>query len=292
MVRILVILAAGSGQRFGRMKQIEPLGPNGESIIDYTLYDAIRAGFNKVVLVTNGEILPLLRHKYDMEKIRRHLDMNYRLQEIPANRTKPWGTGHAVLTACREIEHPFAVVNGDDFYGLPVLDMLCQSFDSADSKDTVSYLIGYRLGNTLSEHGKNARGVCDVDNRGFLSAINEITEIFKTKQGIFQRDAGKRMQALSPRTIVSMNCWRFPAGFHVFLEPLYRDFIISYQNDSRMEFYLPEAVNALISGKKIRVKVLTTEQEWFGVTFAADSRRVRTGIKQLIAGGTYPEKLW
>jgi GTP:adenosylcobinamide-phosphate guanylyltransferase len=292
MKPVLVILAAGRSKRFGRLKQIEPLGANGETMIDYTLFDAIRAGFNKAVVVTSKQIAPVLKTRFSRERLKNKIDIGFVIQEVPQNRTKPWGTGQAVLIACKNIKQPLVVVNGDDFYGFAVLKTICQALSSADARSTISYLIGYLLGNTLSEHGENSRGICRVDTEGFLSTIVEQTNIFKTSQGIFRRDGNNRLHALSAQTVVSMNCWGFPARFNTLLEPLYMDFISKHHNDSEIEFFLPDAINKLIVMKKMQVKVLVTEHEWFGITFEEDSRQVKNNLKRLIAHRVYPNTLW
>jgi NDP-sugar pyrophosphorylase family protein len=292
MKPVLIILAAGCSSRFGSWKQVEPLGPKGETLIDYTLYDAIKAGFQKVVLVTNQEIAQMMKRKFNGDHLKEKITVEITVQDLPKKRSKPWGTAHAVLSTCASINQPFAVVNGDDFYGFDSLATIAL-FLSANPPDSFeACLVGYRLGNTLSRHGENARGLCEVNRNGYLSKIVEQTHIVQQPQSIFYRDEQKHLHSLSPATIVSMNCWGFPLSFCALLRPLFTHFITKHRDDAGAEFFLPEAVNELVAEKKVRVKVFVTENKWFGITFKEDLPQVKNSIKRLINKGIYPANLW
>lgn len=293
----LLVLAAGMGSRYGGLKQIEPLGPGGETIIDYSVYDALRAGFGKLVFVIRRDIERPFREIVG-SRFEARLPVEYVFQELetlprgmkpPAARQKPWGTGHAVLMGAQVVREPFAVINGDDFYGRRSFEVLARHLQS-DSPDLA--LVGYTLKNTLSEFGTVARGVCRTSADGYLESIRETTGI-EGKAGTIQyRQADGQTGELTGEEVVSLNTWGFrPAVFELFAEEFER-FLAQHGTDTKAEFYIPSAVNSLIQEGKARLKVLQTPDSWFGVTYREDRPRVVQSIRELVARGEYPEKLW
>jgi len=299
----LVVMAAGVGSRFGGLKQLEPVGPSGEFILDYSIFDALSAGFSRVVFVIGRQMETDFR-----EIVGRHAeraaDVRYVFQDLDAlpagfdraalgatSRLKPWGTGHAILCCRGGVEGPFVAINADDFYGhAPYVDLA--RFLGRDARDEAvgRYgMAGYVLGQTLSEHGTVARGVCDVTAGGELRAIRELLTIERRGPAIGHADDGGAWRELPADTVVSMNMWGFTPGLFAELERLFAEFLTREGGTNpRAEFYIPRAVMALIAGGRARVTVLRTDARWVGVTHRDDLPAVRTSIAELVARGTYP----
>ncbi len=297
----LVVMAAGMGSRYGGLKQIDPIGPSGENILDYSVYDAIASGFDKIIFVIREEIAELFKSKIG-DPISRQIPVAYVMQELtslpngyspPAERTKPWGTAHAVLCAKEEISGPFAAINADDFYGgssFRILhDYLIQATDTGAKGDYC--LVGYQVEKTLSEHGHVSRGVCEVDSGGRLVDIVEHTRIENSAAGICSSE-GESPMILPAGTAVSMNLWGFTASFITNLEQAFREFLDAHGNELKTECYLPSVVNELVQNGKANVTVLPTDEQWFGVTYQADKASAKSGIAKRIEKGHYPNRLW
>jgi len=294
----LLILAAGLGARYGGFKQIDELGKFGETILDYSVYDAYRAGIRKVVFVIR-ENFELEFKKAVIEKLPSDLEAKYVFQElsdIPSGlkyskkREKPWGTGHAVLTASSEIDEPFIVINADDFYG-------ANSYRSAVDfslglKKSHYALIGYKLNRTLSDFGFVSRGICEVDESGYLQSVVERTHIKKENGKIIFEDEDENIHFLTGDEIVSMNMFLFGQDFFEHLEKYFKEFIEKNFDNLKAEFYLPFVVNRLISEKKVKVKVLPTSENWFGLTYKEDKKAAKEKVNRLIQEKKYPGKLW
>ena len=299
----LVVMAAGIGSRYGGVKQIDPVGPNGEIILDYSVYDALRAGFDKFVFVIRRDLEIPFRERFE-RPLERQADVTYVFQEltnlpagfaVPAGRTKPWGTGHAVLSCRDVVSTPFAVINADDYYGPTAFEALGQYLRQARDRDGVCdcCLVGYALRNTLSENGDVARGVCEVTPDGFLTDIHERTRIRKFPDGIRFTENGTDWVTLSPESIVSLNTWGFTLSIMDELEAHFRLFLQKNADDlTRAEYFLPDVVGDLVKAKKARVKVLPTKEKWFGVTYQEDRPIVQAAIRELIRENVYPENLW
>lgn len=298
MKPILVIMAAGMGSRFGGMKQIEPVGPNGEIILDYACYDAIRAGYEKIVFVVKKENEALFREVAG-DRISRHADVYYAHQELalpegytlPEGRVKPLGTGHAVLSATPYLDAPFTVTNADDYYGREAYRVMYQYL--TDTPNGCA-MVGYDLRNTVTENGSVSRGVCDADEKGFLRSVTEKTKIVSGEEGIVSlEDDGKKLP-LSPETVVSMNFWGFSEG----VIPAFRESFVEYiekklpTNPLKAEFYLPTAAQNLIDRGIAQVKVLQSHDAWYGVTYREDRETVKAGLLHMHQMGIYPEKLF
>jgi hypothetical protein len=299
----LVVMAAGIGSRYGGFKQIDPIGPGGEIVLDYSIYDALKAGFGKVVFVIRKDIEIAFREKIG-STVEKRVNTTYIYQElcdvpagfsVPNERKKPWGTAHAVLCCKKSVYTPFAVINADDFYGATAYQGLAQYLRRAqDGKDYYDYcMIGYVLGNTLSEHGHVARGVCEVSPEGFLRGIHERTHIERYPEGVMFTENGVDRVKLAADCTVSMNMWGFTPSMFIELEARFPQFLgENTDNLLKAEYFLPDVVGSLVREKKARVKVLPTGEEWFGVTYPEDRPRVQAAIRHLIDKGKYPEKLW
>lgn len=299
----LVVMAAGLGSRYGGIKQIEPVGPYNATLLDYAVYDALRAGFGKVVFVVNPTIKDAFRARFG-PTIGQHCATVYvtqRVEDMPAgfapspDRQKPWGTGHAVLSCRDEIDGPFAVINADDFYGRAAFETLAGYLAHAQDHDGVyDYsMVGYVLENTITEHGHVSRGVCTVDAAGFLVHIQERTHIERRGASIAYTEDGKTWIDIPAQATVSMNIWGFTPSLLGELERRFPLFLqANAHNLQKAEFFLPNIVGDLVQEKKARVKVLTSEARWFGVTYQEDRRRVQEAIRALIARDVYPERLW
>ena len=295
--RTLLVLAAGKGTRYGGLKQIDPVGPHVETIIDYSIYDALRAGFDKVVFVIRKDIEHAFKHAIGA-RFEGHIAVEYVFQEldrlppgfsVPVGRTRPWGTLHAVLMAANTINEPFAVINADDFYGSEGYRVLVQHLQSG----TVDYaMVGFLLRNTLSDFGSVSRGVCRVDGDGFLKGVVELTNIERDGAHARNTDSSGRITTLSGDEVVSMNMWGFtPHVFGQFREHFQR-FLRSNASAIESESYVPSAVNELVLTGRARVKVLRTNDSWAGVTYREDHPRVVETIRRLIDRGDYPKRLW
>jgi dTDP-glucose pyrophosphorylase len=297
----LLVMAAGIGSRYGGIKQLDRFGPSGEKIIDYTIYDAIRAGFEKIVFVIRHDIEADFRGAVT-DRWEGRIPMEFAFQElesvppgfaVPAGRKKPWGTGHAILAAARLIREPFSVVNADDFYGGSSLKKVFDHLSSIADPDRGDYcLIGYLLRNTLSEHGSVARGICSRDPGGYLSRLVETLGIHREGDRILHPDADGSERPLEGASLVSMNLWGFTTSFFRHLETDFREFLKGPGRDSGAEFYLTTVVDRLIRSGVEKVRVLSTDQQWFGVTYREDRPMVERRIREHVAAGDYPENLW
>lgn len=296
----LLILAAGIGSRYGGLKQLDQVGPQGETIIDYSVYDAIQAGFGKVVFVIRENIEADFRDFFD-KKLKGKIDVEYVFQEIHKipeglsynkERIKPWGTGHAVLMAEEVIKENFAVINADDFYGREAYQTLVNYFNTDNLPQTDYCMVGYELKNTLSENGFVSRGQCKADENNFLFDVVERTHIERKNGQIVFQDENKSLVKLDENTLVSMNFWGFTPSYFPFLKEKFALFIQKNTENSKAEFYIPSVVNELIEEKRARVKVLSSNANWFGVTYKEDKETVVKNIQMLIEKGIYPEKLW
>ncbi len=300
----LIIMAAGIGSRYGGLKQVDPVGPAGEIVIDYSIFDALQAGFNKVVFLIRPELEEVFHTKIG-QKVARRVVIEYVYQELadlppgfkaPAGRQKPWGTGHAVLSCRKAVHTPFAAINADDFYGRSTFKALADYLRQIRAGQLgliECCMAGYRLGNTLSEYGAVARGVCQVSGEGYLSGIRERTHIERECERAVSRENDGEPAYLPLDTSVSMNMWGFTPQIFEALQEQFALFLDKNAgNLSKLEFYLPEAVNALIQQKRARAKVLPTNEKWFGVTYPDDRPAVQAAIRQLIGQGIYPRNLW
>jgi hypothetical protein len=295
----LVILAAGMGSRYGGLKQVDPVGPNGEIVIDYSIYDALQAGFNKLVFVIRRDIEDAFRSTIG-GKFEGKADVHYAFQEldnlpdgfsVPADRAKPWGTGHAVLAAKDIIKEPFAVINADDYYGRCGYQLLHDHFDQ-NSDDDVYALVGFALRNTLSDHGSVARGICSVDEDSYLKSVVERTSITRHGDGaIFEEPDGTK-EILIGDEWVSMNMWGFSAALMPHLEEGFEQFLRERGTELKSEYFLPARIDALIKSHRARVRVLPSSDTWFGVTYQEDRPHVAGSISKLVDQGLYPSPLW
>jgi len=297
----LLILAAGIGSRYGGLKQIDPVGPNGETIIDYSVYDAIRAGFGKLVFVIRHDIELAFKASLG-KKFEEYLPVEYVYQELeilppgfttPPNRKKPWGTGHAVLVAEPAIHEPFAAINADDFYGANSFKILADYLTTARDTQVANYaMVGFVLRNTLSEFGSVARGICQRDSQNFLQHVVELTRIEKDGDRAKYTDDAGQVHPLSGNEVVSMNMWGFSLSIFNHLRRQFVEFLQAHGQEEKSEFFIPTIVNNLITQDQAQVKVLSSKDTWFGVTYQEDRPQVIRGIQHLITQGLYPEKLW
>lgn len=297
----LLVLAAGMGSRYGGLKQLDGLGPSGETIMDYSIFDAIRAGFGKVVFVIRHtfetdfreKILSKYEGKIPVEVVFQELDYLPEGFSVPEGREKPWGTNHALMMAAKAIQEPFAVINADDFYGRESYQVLCDKLKSLSDSTNTYCMVGYRVGNTLSESGSVARGVCEVDDKNFLTGVVERTAIVRNEAGaiVFNDETGKEV-TLQEHTPVSMNMWGFTPDYFVHSESQFVDFLKARQGELKSEFFIPLVVNQLVESKRATVEVLDTPSSWFGVTYAADREGVVAKIQALVDAGEYPNKLF
>ncbi len=293
----LLILAAGMGSRYGGLKQIDPVGPDGQTILDYSIFDAKRAGFGKVIFIIRKDIekdfntvfADRISKTIPVDRVFQELDALPDGYKCPADRTKPWGTGHAVLMAAQKISEPFAVINADDFYGKDAYEKAVE-FLTHDSTETDHAMVAYRLKNTLSEFGSVSRGVCTTDSNGWLESVTEHTKIAREQSGIFNTEADGSKTLLDEDTLVSMNFWCFKPTFFKQLATDFNKFIESNINDPKAEFYIPSAVDKLIKAQQARVKVLANSGQWFGITYKEDKPDVINRIKLLTEAGEYPIK--
>ena len=297
----LVIMAAGIGSRFGKgIKQLAPVGTCGEIIMDYSIHDALEAGFNKVVFIIRKDLEEEFRRVIG-ERIEKITEVEYVFQELddlpegftkPADRTKPWGTGQAVLAAKKVLDEPFIVINADDYYGkeayVKVHDYLVQE-QQKDGKLHIC-MAGFRLGNTLSDNGSVTRGICHIEN-GQLTGVTETHDIFKTGTGAESR-SGEVPKELNVKDLVSMNMWGFTPDYFEYSEEYFKEFLKANMGNLKSEYFIPLMVNKLITEGTARVKVLDTTSKWFGVTYAADRQGVVDKIQALVDAGEYPSKLF
>lgn len=297
----LFVLAAGMGSRYGGLKQLDPLGPNGETIMDYSIYDAIQAGFGKVVFVIRKDFEQEFREKI-LSKYEGHIPVEVVFQSIdslpegytaPADRTKPWGTNHAVMMGSGVINEPFAVINADDFYGRDAFEVMARDLMRPRDRKGDYSMVGFRVGNTMTENGSVSRGVCSTSPDGLLTGVVERTSIAYDKDGriVFNDENGVE-QTLDPSTPVSMNLWGFTPDYFEYSDREFRKFLDKDLNTPKSEFFIPLAVDTLINTGEATVKVLDTDSRWFGVTYAADRPGVVEKFAQLHADGTYPATLF
>ncbi len=293
----LLILAAGIGSRYGGLKQIDPIGPGGETIIDYSIYDAVHAGFNKLVFVIRRDIEKSFKEIIGA-RFEKRVEVQYVFQELdklpagftlPPHRMKPWGTGHAILMGSDVINEPFGVINGDDFYGANSFRVLANHL-RAGGPDYA--MVGFVLRKTLSEFGSVARGVCEVTAAGFLQSVTELTKIEKDRMAARHTDALGKDYPLTGDEIVSMNMWGFTPTIFNHLQGQFTAFLNQHGQEEKAEFYIPSVVNSLISSGQERLKVWRSTDSWFGVTYREDRPRVVGSIGRLIAQKNYPERLW
>jgi dTDP-glucose pyrophosphorylase len=289
------------GSRYGGLKQLDGLGPNGETIMDYSVFDAVRSGFGKVVFVIRQSFEEDFREKI-LKKYENIVPVEIVFQELgtlpegfslPSERVKPWGTNHAVLMGKDVIREPFAVINADDFYGRASYEALSAFLQSVENKKNVYAMVGYHVGNTLSESGSVARGVCAVDAGGFLTSVVERTSILRDTDGkIKYTDENGDAVTIADHTPVSMNMWGFTPEYFQYSEEQFVDFLRNNRDNPKAEFYIPSVVNQLIIAGRAQVKVLDTPSKWFGVTYQNDRASVVAKIRELINQGEYPEKLF
>ncbi len=296
----LFVLAAGMGSRYGGLKQLDSLGPNGETIMDYSIYDAIQSGFGKIVFVIRKDFEQDFRDKI-LSKYEGHVPVEVVFQSTdalpagytcPADRTKPWGTNHAVLMGKDVIKEPFAVINADDFYGRNAFEVIAQELLRPHDKKGDYCMVGFRVGNTMTENGSVARGVCSTEN-GLLTSVVERTAIsYNDKHEIEFTDENGVAQTLEPTTPVSMNLWGFTPDYFEYSEREFVKFLDKDINTPKAEFFIPLVIDTLINSGEATVKVLDTDSRWFGVTYAADRPGVVAKFAELHATGVYPEKLF
>lgn len=295
----LVILAAGMASRYGSMKQIQSFGPSGETIMDYSIYDAIRAGFGKVVFIIREEFAenfkaifePKLKGRIATEYVYQHLHSFTDGRTIPADRTKPWGTAHAVLCCKGKVNEPFAVINADDYYGRDAF-VKAYRFLTTQCNEQTYCIVGYELKNTLSDNGSVSRGVCEVDANNNLTDINERTSIFRGADGKVSYEDASGLHEVSEDSLVSMNFLCYAPGFIGLCEMRFSDFLDKHMNEPKSEFFLPTVTKYFIQSGKGVVKVIPTSAKWFGVTYKEDAPGVQANINALVASGEYPNALW
>jgi dTDP-glucose pyrophosphorylase len=294
----LVVLAAGMGSRYGGLKQLEGLGPNGETILEYSIYDAVQAGFNKVVFIVRDFFLEEFKKKVSY-KYESAIEVEFVCQDVnpalpgidyPWERSKPWGTAQAVLTAQDLIHEPFAVINADDYYGQSSFQTMAAYLRSEVSEEEYS-MVGYVLQNTLSDQGYVNRGVCQMDETGYLSDIVEILKIRLVDSKIYFGE-GDHVQELDGNRVVSMNFWGFHPNLFKFLKDGFNQFVQKNLNNPKAEYYIPSIIDELIKQGKIRLKVLKSDDLWYGVTYKEDAEQVRKAFLDFALKNIYPRPLW
>lgn len=297
----LLVMAAGVGSRYGGLKQLEPVGPDGETVMDYALYDAKRAGITRVVFVIRRDFEAAFREKVG-SKYARWMDVAYAFQELdqlpegfalPQARTKPWGTGHAILAARNEIKSPFIAINADDFYGRRAFEKLAEFLSRPPESTVEPYaMVAFQMANTLSEHGTVARGVCEVGADGLLKAVVEHTGLERAGDEIRESAKEGSLRRFTGREPVSMNFWGFQPSLFDHLQEQFTTFLKDRGQDLKAEFYIPTAVDELIRKGRATVRVLETPDRWFGVTYREDKDAVVARIRELVQAGEYPRSLW
>lgn len=298
---ILLIMAAGLGSRYGGLKQMDPVGPGGELILDYSLFDARRAGFERAVIVIKRENERDFREVLGA-RVGRHMRVDYAYQaladlpdgfSVPEGRTKPWGTGHAVLAARGLVDAPFCAINADDYYGERAFRLCYDHLTSLRDEGDIA-MVGYLLKNTLSETGSVARGVCELNGQGELADLIERTHIISTVDGPLMTEDGRSYTRLSPDTVVSMNMWGFPEGVMRSLSDSFPRFLTRAlaDNPHKAEFFLPTVVDEMLRAGSARVTVHTTPDKWYGVTYREDRPLVQAALKRMTGEGRYPSPLW
>lgn len=296
----LFILAAGMGSRYGGLKQLDGLGPNGETITDYNVFDALRAGFGKIVFVIRRDfeedfrrvVIAKYADRIPCEVCFQSIDALPEGYSCPATRQKPWGTNHAVLMGRECIHEPFAVINADDFYGAESFQILADYLRSIEGTEGRYCMMGYRVQNTLSENGQVNRGVCQTDENGLLTDVVECVGIESIGEHIVYKDDAGNDREIIPDTPVSMNMWGFTPEYFRYSDEAFRAFLDLHINEPKTEIYIPTVVNDLIKAGKVTCRVLDTPSHWFGVTYAEDRPQVVMRLNDLIKKGVYPEKLF
>ena len=299
----LIIMAAGMGSRYGGLKQIDPIGENGEIILHYSVYDAIEAGFDRVIFVIKHEIEEDFKAVIE-GRFENRIKVEYAFQDInnlpegysvPEGRVKPWGTGHAVLSCKDMIDGPFAVINADDYYGKETFRLVYDEITKA-KKNTDKYefcMVGFKVENTLTENGHVARGVCQTDSAGYLTDIVERTKIAKIDGRIMFTEDGESWTEIPEGSTVSMNCWGFTKEMMTELGARFEGFLQKNKDNLlKCEYFLPFVVDDLLKEGKATVKVLSTKEKWYGVTYKEDKEIVVSALKQKVIDGIYPEKIW
>ncbi len=297
----LLVLAAGMGSRYGGLKQMDPVGPGGETVIDYSVFDAIRAGFGKVVFVIRRDFEEAFREGVGA-RFASQIEVDYAFQgldalppgaEVPAGREKPWGTGHAILVAAGVVDSPFAVINADDFYGRDAYVQMGRYLSSVDAaaKPDPFAMVGFPLRNTLSDFGSVSRGICEIDPDGHLISVTERTRIERMGDGARHREEDGSEVVLDGGEVVSMNMWGFTPTVFGHLDRLFSAFLAERGQEMKSEFYIPFAIDELVQAGEASVSVLQTASSWFGVTYREDKEHVVGAIADLIARGEYPERL-
>ncbi len=269
----LVVMAAGMGSRFGGIKQLEPVGTSGEVLLDYSVFDAKRAGFDRVVFIIKKEIEKDFK-EIAGDRIAKHIDVAYAFQTVPPHRKKPYGTGDAIMTTADIVDSPFAVINADDFYGY---DAFKQAYDGLMNNRDEYCMVGYRLKNTLSDNGSVSRGVCSIEN-GYLADVTEHTAITKDTD-------------LDPNTIVSMNMWGIHPDIYPELKAQFEAFLAT-ANIEKDEFFIPAVIDKMVKDGKKKVKVYDTTAVWYGMTYREDKEKVKNALAQMVEDGIYPKELW
>lgn len=296
----LVILAAGMGSRYGGLKQVDGLGPNGETIIDYSVYDALRAGFGKIIFVIRKSIekdfLEVIGNRFkgkvQFEIVFQELDMLPEGFSCPPDRVKPWGTAHALWVTRNVVKEPFAAINADDFYGFDAFRVLAEALSKPNLPKGSYYMVGYRLGKTLSEQGYVSRGVCTTDSKMMLETCIERTQIERISGKVYYKNELGDNVEVDETLPVSMNCWGLTPDFLNYTEEMLSGFLSGSISNAKAEFYIPTVVNKLVGEKKATCEVLPTFAEWFGVTYPGDKQMVAERLNDLVAKKEYPSPLW
>lgn len=295
----LLVLAAGMGSRYGGNKQLDQVGPSGETIIDYSIYDAIRAGFGKIVFVIRRDIEDQVKERF-VTKLKGKIEVDYVFQEITnlpegakvsPDRQKPWGTSHAILVTEPKIREPFGVINADDYYGVESFKIL-RDFLVNDKDPNCYSIVGYKLGNTLSDHGHVNRGVCRAGEDGLLQNIVETRQIEKTKEGAIAPGSDGKTMHFTGNEIVSMNLWGFKPSCYTFLGKEFRSFIDEKGMDLKSELDIPTSVDKFVKNGQITIKILMSNEHWFGVTYREDKPFVVDSINRMIKAGVYPKSIY
>lgn len=292
----LVMLAAGIGSRYGGDKQLDTIGPSGELLLDYAIYDAINAGFNKLVFIIRKGLRDAFDEHY-RNRFKGQIEISYVNQDdftkyedrYIIKRSKPWGTGHAMLSTYKAVKSPFVVLNADDYYGVSVFSVMADTLQS-NKDDSMVFLMGYKMANTLSDYGTVSRGLCKVDKDFYLKEVKELTKITRQGGRIVYQD-NEVFQELDENDLASMNFWGFYPSIYSELDELFKSFIAENYNNPKAEFYIPTFVDILLKKGKIKAKVIPTGENWMGVTYKEDKPLVETGIMELIKKGVYPERL-
>ncbi len=295
----LIVMAAGMGSRYGGLKQLDPVGPNGEIILDYSVFDAKKAGFNKVVFIIREDIKDEF-HKVIGAHMTKHINVEYAFQKVenlpsdftvPEGREKPWGTGQAVISAADIVDTPFAVINADDFYGAEAFKLIAEQLNNTDNATHDYCMVGYYLKNTLSDNGHVSRGQCMIEN-GYMQSIKELTHI-ERKDGIIKYTEDEtNWLSLDENTIVSMNMWGFTPTYFTELQNDFVDFLSRRGTELKSEFYVLDPLNRMIKSKQATVRTLESNDRWFGVTYPEDKPEVTAELQKMADNGVYPTPLW